>query len=160
MNVQPNQKMWASGISLVDQLSVQWTHWTQCYDDFQYGDKNTSKTPNWQQIGLMQSHYLVRYAIHNGACSEKSFPLDRESKTTQISPKTKWLNFAPGKSYGKIDFFWASILAGEQKNLHFSTSQHWPALPVESWELPFVFSFKAPLGLSIKKEFAGFQHTS
>ena len=47
-----------------------------------------------------------------------------------------------------------------RRNPHFSTSHHQPAPPAESWELPFVFSIGAPLGLSIKKEFARFRHTS
>ena len=49
-----------------------------------------------------------------------------------------------------------SIFGLVTRNPHFSTLRHRPAPPAESWELPFVFSFRAPLGLSIKKEFADF----
>ena len=48
----------------------------------------------------------------------------------------------------KNEGFGALILDCAEKPT-FSTSHHQPAPPAESWDLPFVFSFRAPLGLSI-----------
>ena len=91
--------------------------------------------------------------------SQFFFPWIERPKLHKQDSRTQWPNFAPGQVMNKNVVQKGHLLDGT-RNPHVSTSHHRLAPLAESWDLPFVLSFRAPPGLSIKEEFARFRHTS